>query len=108
MNKIEKANEDRYKRTRSPEFEKSYATNVVVDLTDIDIRLNFCNETLRNREGTLLGVIDKQIILHPQAAILLYEQLSDLLNEIEEIKGSEVSSARRDFVESVKRKKKND
>lgn len=85
-------------------FSKMYATNVLVNATDVDVRLNFMNEILDGDEEKV-AICDGLIILHPQAAALLLEQLSEAMVSFEGKEVAHVNEARRSLIRSLKKEK---
>lgn len=77
----------------SPNYFKTYATNALVDVTDVDLRINFSNEMSKNSDGNNVLVIENQVILTPQAAMLLLDQLSKAVYMFE-IKNYKISNER--------------
>jgi len=91
-------------RGRNPhEFFKAYATNVIVDVTDLDIRLSLMNEVLESSKEKI-AVCDGMVILHPQAAKLLVEQLNIALKSFDGKDVAQVSESRRELIKILKEK----
>jgi len=84
-------------------FEKIYATNVVVEETDSDVRLYYFNEIVK-MDGGKVAISDGATILTQQAAVLLSEQLNSMI-ESWKSKGVSVvvSNERRKVLEELKR-----
>jgi len=80
---------------RASDYQKFYATNVVSRLTDSDVRIDFLNEKIPEKNHFIF-VADSGAILTFEAASILRDQLATLLGEREKKEGKiEVKSARR-------------
>ena len=91
-------------RGRNPhDFFKTYATNVIVDTTDLDIRLSLMNEVLEGSKERI-AVCDGLVILHPQAAKLLQEQLTEAIKVFEGKDVSIINDSRRKLIKEIKDK----
>lgn len=90
-------------KMRAHHFEKTYATNVVVDETDSDVRLYFFNEIVKVDDGKV-AISDGSAMLTQQATILLSEQLNSLI-ETWKSKGQmvTVSEERRKVLEDLRK-----
>ncbi|MGD0817834.1 MAG: DUF3467 domain-containing protein [Methanomassiliicoccales archaeon] len=89
-------------KARNPAFLKLYATNILVDETDVDIRIYFMNEIISTKEQRL-AVSDGVAMISKQAAILLYEQLDTIIKKwAEEGRPVEVPEARRSVLKEMK------
>jgi hypothetical protein len=90
-------------KMREFHFEKTYATNVVVEETDADVRLYFFNEIVK-MEGNRVAISDGVAMLTQQATILLSEQLNSMI-ESWKSKGQPVmvSEERRKVLEELKK-----
>ncbi len=100
---VESKVEKKCVRGRNPhEFFKAYATNVIVDATDLDIRLSLMNEVLEGSKEKI-AVCDGMVILHPQAAKLLVEQLNVALKTFDGKDIAQVSESRRELIKILKK-----
>jgi len=90
------------KKGRTAGFSNAYATNVLLSETDSDVRIYAFNEMIDN--GTeKIAISEGSIIMTYQAAMLLYEQLRELMGKWEtEGKQVEVSPQRREILERMK------
>ncbi len=88
-------------KSRGFQFTKIYATNVVANETDSDVRLYFFNELL-TIDGEKVAVADGVAMLSKQAAMLLNEQLNKLVEGWKE-RGQpvEISADRRKVFEQL-------
>jgi len=93
------------KKGRTATFTNAYATNVLLNETDSDVRIYAFNEIID--VGTeKIAISEGSIIMTDQAAILLYEQLNELMGKWKtEGKQVEVSAQRREMLERMKEKK---
>ena len=74
-----KKKETMYK-SRAESFVKTYATNALLEETDVDVRLYWFNEILETTHKERVAISDGVTILMPEAAVLLHEQLTGLLD----------------------------
>ena len=89
-------------KARSPDFHKLYATNILVEATDVDIRLYTFNEVLDFLDGGRVALSDGVLILHPEATILLCEQLEKLTAKWKkEGKNIKISEKRRETLRQI-------
>ena len=65
-------------KARAASFSKQYATNVLITETDSDVRLYSFNEIIETEEGRV-AISENALIMTHQAAVLLYEQLKELM-----------------------------
>jgi len=92
-------------KARKATYSSVYATNVLLSETDSDVRLYAFNEIIDSGEERI-AIAEGSVIMTDQAAILLYEQLKELM-----IKWKsdgiqlEVSPQRREILEKIKDKK---
>ena len=66
-------------KARAEPFVKTYATNALLEETNADIRLYWFNEIIETPKARL-AISDGESILTPEAAVLLHEQLSEMLD----------------------------
>jgi len=66
-------------KSRSETFCKLYATNVLVEATDVDLRLFWFNEIIKFDNEEIIALSDGATILTYEAAMLLYEQLTEII-----------------------------
>jgi len=86
------------KKARSESFSKIYSTNVLVSETDSDVRLYGFNEIIRTEDGEI-AISDGEFILTDQAALILYEQLKELIGKWESLgKQVQITEHRRDVL----------
>ena len=90
------------KKARAEHFSKVYSTNVLVSETDSDVRLYGFNEVINTDGNEKIAISDGEFILTYQAAVLLYEQMSALMEKWESSgKKVEVSESRRDLTKKL-------
>lgn len=93
------------KKGRAAAFSNAYATNVLLNETDSDVRIYAFNEIIEF-ESEKIAISDGSIIMTDQATILLYEQLKELMEKWKaDGKAVEVSAQRREILEKMKDKK---
>jgi hypothetical protein len=90
-------------KSRIESFSKTYATNVLVEETDVDVRLYWFNEILSTSRGEKIALCEGSTILVDEAAVLLHEQLGKVLDAWK-AKGKDVNVAkeRRKLLSSIK------
>lgn len=71
---------------RSPDYRKYYATNVMVEESEDDVRVDLFNEKVETDHG-LHFISDASVILTPQAAKILLDSLRSAISEFERKKG---------------------
>lgn len=99
---IEGIKNKKFVRGRNPaSFSKVYATNVIVDTTDVDIRLSLMNEVIEG-EKEKIAVCDVIAILSPQAAVLLLDQLTEAVKKFENNGEIIVSNSRKELIKALK------
>jgi hypothetical protein len=92
------------KKVRASNFSKAYATNVLLSETDADVRIYSFNEMV-DTGFEKVAISESVMILTDQAALLLYEQLRDLMDKWKaDGKQVEVSTQRREALEKIKEK----
>lgn len=97
--------DDIIKKGRSTAFTNVYATNVLLNETDSDVRIYAFNEII-DTETERIAISEGSIIMTSQAMILLYEQLKELIDKWKmEGRCVEVSAQRRETLEKMKGKK---
>lgn len=67
-------------KSRAESFVKTYATNASLEETDVDVRLYWFNEVIETTRKERVAVSDGVTILIPEAAVLLHEQLTELMD----------------------------
>lgn len=89
-------------KARAEPFVKIYATNALVEETSADVRLYWFNEVISTPKERLV-ISDGEAILTPEAAVLLHEQLSELMDSWKK-KGKTVTVARerRSILKAIK------
>jgi len=93
------------KKGRTAAFTNAYATNVLLNETDSDVRIYAFNEII-DVGSEKIAISEGSIIMTDQAVILLYEQLNELMDKWKaEGKQVEVSAQRREMLEKMKEKK---
>ena len=90
-------------KSRAESFVKTYATNASLEETDVDVRLYWFNEVIETTRKERVAVSDGVTILIPEAAVLLHEQLTELMDSWE-AKGKTVavSKERRRLLKALK------
>ena len=90
-------------KMRNPDFVKLYSTNVAVEESDVDVRVYTYNEVLDFEDNERVAIADGVLILHREAAILLHEQLDEVMKKwAKEGKNLEVGKSRREILRSIK------
>ncbi|MCL2509681.1 MAG: hypothetical protein FWF07_01195 [Methanomassiliicoccaceae archaeon] len=93
------------KKGRAAAFTNAYATNVLLNETDSDVRIYAFNEII-DLGAERIAISEGSIIMTDQATVLLYEQLKELIEKWKtEGKQVEVSAQRREMLEKMKDKK---
>jgi len=93
------------RKIRTATFSNSYATNVLLNETDSDVRIYAFNELIDTESGRV-AVSEGSIIMTDQAAVLLFEQLKELMDKWKaEGKQVGVSVQRREIFEKMRDKK---
>jgi len=93
------------KKGRTNSFTNAYATNVLLNETDSDVRIYAFNEIF-DMGTEIIAISEGSIIMTDQATVLLYEQLKELIEKWKaEGKHVEVSAQRRELLEKMKDKK---
>jgi len=93
------------RKVRTAAFSNSYATSVLLNETDSDVRVYAFNELIDTESGRV-AVSEGSIIMTDQAAVLLFEQLKELMDKWKaEGKQVEVSAQRREVLEKMRDKK---
>jgi hypothetical protein len=89
-------------KARGVGFNKIYATNVLVEETDVDVRLYHFNEIIKANDGEF-AISDGVTIITPEAAVLLSEQLLEIIEKWK-ISGKSVvvSETRRQLLKALK------
>lgn len=68
-------------KARSPNYSKTYATNLLVSETDTDVRIYGFNEIITTNKGAEVAISDGEMILTREAAMILFEQMEQLVAE---------------------------
>lgn len=90
-------------KARSPSFVKLYATNTLVEETDVDVRVYSFNEVLDLEDDETVAVADGVLILHREASVLLHEQLDTIMKKwAKDGKTIDVGKKRREILQSIK------
>lgn len=89
-------------KARANVFTKNYATSVLVEETDADTRLYLFNEVIDTTDGERIAICDGNVILTTEAAILLTEQLNEIVEKWKKKGPLTVSKERRALLNEIR------